>query len=119
MTKIIAQSYDVVLEYRKRISLALFIVSVAMAMLYILNVYSVISKTVAIQKVNADISVLNSEVESLDTEYLGLSSKISPENLIAYDMSQGKVSEYISRTSLSTLGMNGSISHVSMSSHEY
>jgi len=119
MTKTIAQTYSLVHEYRMKISLAFAAVSAVMALLYIMNVYAVISRTVAIQKVNAEIVSTESAVESLDAQYLRLSSKITPDSLDAYGMSQGRVSEYISKASSAALGRAASVSSVAMSAHEF
>jgi len=47
-------------------------------------------------------------VQRLDSEYLELSSKVTPDNLKAYGFSQGQVSAYISRTSsLGSVALRG------------
>ncbi|MFA6295313.1 MAG: hypothetical protein WC666_02725 [Candidatus Paceibacterota bacterium] len=119
MTKAIAQTYNVVNEYKMRISLIFMAVSVIMMLFYITNVYSVISHTVTIQKINAEITAIEKVVENLDAQYLGLSSKITPDSLNIYGMSQGKVSEYISKTSYTAFGRAVNVSSVAMSAHEF
>lgn len=119
MTKAIAKTYNAVHEYRTKISITLIAVSVVMAVIYITNVYAVITRTVVIQNINAEIKTTESVVERLDAEYLGISSKINPDNLDVYGMSQGKVSEYISRGSSPALGRAQNLSRVAMSGYEF
>lgn len=109
MTKAIAETYNTFHENRIRISLVLMAASIVMAMLYIINVYSVISHTVAIQKMNSQIAITERTVEGLDSKYLALSSKITPDSLGSYGMSQGKVTEYIAKN----------VGGVAMRGHEF
>lgn len=118
MTKAIAQTHNLAYEYGMRISLALMIVSIALALFYVINIYVIISRTVAMQKVDSEIKSTENVVKSLDAKYLELSNKIAPDNLGAYDMSQGKVSEYISRGSSSALSKVENVSRVAVGSHE-
>jgi len=119
MTKAIVQTYNIVHEYRMKISLLFVAASVVMVLFYIANVYSTISRTVSIQKINLEVTAIEKVVENLDAQYLGLSSKITPDSLNVYGMSQGKVSEYISKTSYTALGRAMNVSNVAMSAHEF
>jgi hypothetical protein len=112
MTRAIVQTYNIVHEYRKRISIILLISSIIMVLFYVLNIYSVVSHTVTIKNLNSQISAVENIVDDLDAKYLILSSKITPDSLSSYGMSQGKVSEYISKTLISAFGRNGKVSHV-------
>jgi len=85
-------------------------VSVVVALLYSVSLYSVISNTVAIQRVHGQTQSLNTLVKELDTSYLKLSSKITPDTLHAYGLEEGQVSFFISR--------NGSIGRIALRGNE-
>ena len=119
MTKAIVQTYDVISDNVMRISFTLFVACFFFAILYVVNVFSVISKTVALQSVEAKISALGSDVDSLDAQYLALSGKITPDNLNAHGMSQGNVSEYIAKADASHLGIAKNFNHVAISAHGF
>jgi hypothetical protein len=78
-------------------------------MLYAVNIYKVISRTVALESVEKQIASLTTSVDGLDSQYLGLTSKISPDTLSDYGLSQGQVSVFISRTT--SLGSVASRDH--------
>jgi VIT1/CCC1 family predicted Fe2+/Mn2+ transporter len=108
MTKAIATTYTIASEYRKQLLTAFLIASAFLVLLYAFNVYSVISKTVALQKVQNDIAATGKSVESLDSAYLDIASKITPDGLGNYGFKEGKVSAYISRTApLSRVALGG------------
>ncbi len=108
MTKAIAQTYSIIHEHRLRLTYSLLAGCLFMVILYAANVYAIISRTVALQKISNQTTALENSVNGLDASYLTLSSKITPDSLAAYSMSQGHVSEYISRsTSLSRIAMGG------------
>jgi hypothetical protein len=119
MTKAIVQTYSALHENITKISIAFLLASVFLGILYVGNLFAVISKTVALHDVDAQISSLSSSVDSLDSQYLTLSGKITPDNLASYGMSQVKVSEYISRSTGSNLGYAGNYYHVAISAHEF
>lgn len=118
MTKTIVNTYNVVHEYRKKISVMLIAACVVTTLFYIFNVYAVISRTVAMQKINSQITATAIIVENLDAKYLGLSSKITPDSLDKYGMSQGKVSEYISKAASPTLGSISKVNQIAMRGYE-
>ncbi|MBU6231091.1 MAG: hypothetical protein KGI45_03880 [Patescibacteria group bacterium] len=97
-------AYDLANEHRRQIVCSLLIASSCLAAIYVLNIYSVVSKTVALQRTEKQIASLSQGVEDLDSQYLALSSKITPDSLKEYGLSQVQVSEYISRSS--TLGVS-------------
>jgi len=76
---------------------------------YAVNVYRVISHTVALQKVTTSLTSIGSAVGDLDAHYLALSSQVTPDSLSKYGLTQTQVSEFISRTS--TLGTVATIGH--------
>lgn len=119
MTKAIAQTYNAVHENLRRISIAFFVACLFLVFIYAINIFSVVSRTVSLQKVQTQIATIGSSVDSLDSEYLALSGKITPDNLNDYGMSQGKVSEYITKTTGKIdLGVASNINHVALTGHE-
>lgn len=110
MTKAIAASYNVITEYRASLTSFLLLASCIVAGLYIFNIYELVSKTVALRQINEETVALAGKVENLDVTYLSLASRVTPENLSAYGLKQGSVSEYIPRTA--------SADRVAMVSHE-
>ena len=99
MTKIIAQTYHVTTPYRAYFTAALCAGCLMAAFLYALSLYHVISRTVALQKIDRESAVLTGQVENLDSQYLGLDSAASVDALASYGLEQGQISAYIPRTS--------------------
>jgi hypothetical protein len=105
MTKAIIQTYELANEYRAKITLGLFGACILMIIFYILNVYGVISHTVALKGIEGRATVLSGEINRLDSRYLALSSAVTPDQLSAYGLSAGNVSAYIVRpASTASLG---------------
>ena len=98
MTKVLAQTYSAAHEYQRQITSVLISICAFLVILYAFNVYSVISHTVALESVQKQTAALSSSVDSLDSQYLTLSSKASPDTLKEYGFMQGQVSAFISRT---------------------
>lgn len=103
MTKAIAQTYtaahEYAHEYRLQISYALIAACALMAVMYGLNLYGVVSRTVAIEQTNKQAAALATSVQSLDAKYLELSQSVAaPSALAARRLSRGEVSQYISRS---------------------
>ena len=98
MTRAITFTYSLTTEYRRQITAALILTVFFTAFLYAVNVYAVISRTVALQQLERQIASTESEVRSLDMNYLELSKKITPDALQKYGMKQGSVSAFIQRT---------------------
>jgi virulence-associated protein VapD len=79
-----------------------------MVCVYGMNVYAAISHTVAIQNVEKQVSGLSSSVDSLDAQYIRLSSAITPDVLPKHGFSQAQVSAFISRSvSLGSVALSG------------
>lgn len=95
----ISHTYDILKEYRVKITYVLLGSCFFLTFLYVLNVYKVISDTVSLQRMESEVTVLQGKVNELDAEYLALSSKVTPDKLSMYGMRQGKVSEYITKSS--------------------
>jgi hypothetical protein len=105
MTKTIAQTATHLFsqyEFRLRAAQILLAGCVLIAVMYAANLYSIVSNTVALKQVKNDTLSLNVSVEELDTQYLALSSKITPDTLDSFGLEAGEVSYFISRTE--TLG---------------
>ena len=100
MTKAIAQTYTYANQYRALIALAFIGAALLAAVSYTVNVYSVISHTVALQGIQKQETVLASAVSDLDARYLDLGSAVTPDSLAEYGLTQGTVSAYIPRQSV-------------------
>jgi hypothetical protein len=114
MTKAIAQTYSVLHENVKLINYVFVVACLLLVSLYVMNIFSVVSKTVSLQKVESKISLLSSSVNNLDSEYLALSGKITPDNLSEFGMTKGQVSEYITRSVGVKLGIASDFNHVAL-----
>ena len=97
MTKTIAKTYDIANENRARITAAFLAVCAFLSILYIFKVYSVISKTVALQQAEKQVSDLTSSVSGLDSAYLDSVEKVTPGALASYGLMSGYVATYIDR----------------------
>lgn len=98
MTKAIVHTYNMVTEHGLKLTYALLTVCAILMAVYVYNIFKVISNSVALEKVQKEMMALNSKVDSLDSQYLELSSAITPDNLNHYGLQQVKVSSYISRS---------------------
>jgi len=108
MTKAIAQTYTVAHEYRVQITTALLATCLVLVAIYGANVYMLISRTVALQQTESQINTLSSEVAKLDTQYLQISSAVTPASLKARGFEQGQASAYITRSaSLGSVALSG------------
>lgn len=105
MTKAIAQTYTIVNQNTKYISYAFLAGCLIMASVYVVSLFSVISNTVAVQKVQAKMATLSTNVDELDSEYLTLTGNISPDTLAKYGLKTGVVTQYISKAQLDQFGL--------------
>lgn len=110
MTKIIAQTYEYTHEYRAYMTYMFFGLSMMMVSFYVFSIYNVISTSVIVGQAETQLSELKADVQELDSKYIELSNRITPELVHARGMSEGTVTKYISRTA--SLGV------VSLSGHE-
>jgi hypothetical protein len=95
-------------EFRMKMTQVLMAVCAFLAIMYAANLYSIISDTVALKHLQNQTLALTSSVEELDTEYLSLSSKITPDALNSFGLETGTVSYFISRTgTLGRVALNG------------
>ena len=108
MNKIIARTYNHTNEFRAHITYALFGMCAVLMIAYVFNMYTFISHSVALQQAETDIAKVSETIVKLDTQYIGLSNRITPELVRARGMSEGKVASYISRTtSLGVVSLSG------------
>ena len=110
MTKAIINTYNVANEYRRHFTYALIAGCILMIAIYLFNVYKVIASTVAFQNTQNQAVALETKVEGLDSQYLDLSSQITPDTLALHGFKPGKVSAYIPR--------NASLGSVAIGGHE-
>jgi hypothetical protein len=98
MTKVITRTYSLTKEYQSLLIGTLFIGCIVSAVLYAFNIYSIVTKTVAVGKIEAQTASVEKTVQVLDTQYILLSNKITPEMAKSYGLHEGVVSAYIPRT---------------------
>jgi hypothetical protein len=98
MTKAIVHTYTFIQEYCRRINLILIAACATLVLIYAFNLYRVISHTIALQRVTKDQNAMDTSIQALDSQYLAISSKISPDALQSYGFDQGKITAFISRT---------------------
>ena len=111
MTQAIAHTYSIVHDYRRQITLALFGSCMVLALIYAVNLYRVVSHSVALQQINKQQATLTGEIQTLDAQYLAVSNKLTPDAIHSYGFTQGKVSAFISRAA--------SQDRVAMAGHEF
>lgn len=110
MTQAITHTYTLIHDYRRHITRVLLATCMVLALIYAINLYRVISHTISLQKITQQQVSLDSSIQALDTQYIAISSKITPDTLGTYGFDQGKVSAFISRTT--------SLGRVAMVGHE-
>lgn len=98
MKRVLTTTAEQVHAYRANITLALLFATMLCAMWYAINLYSLVSRTVALHQTEKSIASVSNQVSDLDTQYLKLTSAITPDQLAAYGLSAGKVAAYIKRT---------------------
>lgn len=67
------------------------------AVFYAINLYNLVSHTVAMQQTERRTVLLSSALSSLDAEYLKLTAAITPDTLAEHGLVPGQVSLYITR----------------------
>ena len=98
MTKAIAHTYSITREYQAFLTYTLVGFCLLSALIYGINLYSVITHTVALQKIEKQIATVLSSVQILDAKYISLSSGITKEMAKNYGLRETGVSAYINRT---------------------
>ncbi len=97
MSKTISLSYSLAKEYRQYLSALLMAASMVMILIYTFNIYTIISHTVAMKRVQQQTVQIGTSVQELDGKYLEIAGNITPDILEAHGFAQAEVSEYISR----------------------
>ncbi|MES2216389.1 MAG: hypothetical protein V4481_03765 [Patescibacteria group bacterium] len=97
VTKVIANAVSQS-EFRMRAAQVLIATCAITGIFYAINLYSIISSTVALQHIGTESRALTSQIETLDGQYLKLSSTITPDTLATYGLQKGEVSFFISRS---------------------
>lgn len=110
MTKALAHTYTTIHGYRRHITWALLATSAVLVAIYAINLYRVISHTIALKQVSAQVASLDASVATLDSQYIALSHTITPDAIAARGFDQGKVSAFISRTA--------SLGRIALAGHE-
>ncbi len=98
MTKAIAQTINTANEYRLHISYFLLAICALFVSVYCVNVYSVISMSAEANDVLRQSQAIENNVKSLDTQYITLTSNITPQSLSTHGLSEGKVTAFITKT---------------------
>lgn len=83
--------------YIANITTAVFAGILVTTLFYATNLYSLVSRTVAVKQVEKETATLSSSLSTLDAEYLRLSSAITPDAMTKHGLSQAQVSVYITR----------------------
>ena len=111
MKRVIVNTAGQVHAYRAAITLGLLGLSAIFAIFYAVNLYSMVSHTVALRQTESAISSVSNALGELDSQYLKLSSAITPDALAEHGLSAGHVSLYIKRSaataSIPTLAQGG------------
>lgn len=97
MTKVIAITYTKAREYQAFLNYSLIGFCLLSALIYGMNLYSVITHTVALQKVEKQIATVENSVQTLDAKYIQLSSQVTKEMAKNYGLHEAPVSAYINR----------------------
>jgi hypothetical protein len=97
MTKTTSSTYTITRDYHKQVTQVLILACMVMTCIYAINLYKVISHSLALQNITKEQASLNSSIQSLDAEYISLSGKITLEMLHNYGFDQGDVSAFIPR----------------------
>lgn len=98
MKKAITTTAGELHAYRAMITLAILAASPLCAVFYAFNLYSMISRTVALRHAESAITAASTDVGRLDAEYLKLAASVTPDLLASHGLAEGKVSLYITRT---------------------
>lgn len=114
MMRVIAHTAGEINQKRAYISLAVLFLSLVMGLVYAVNLYSLISRTVAIKNIESKINSINSVTSTLDAEYLKLASTITPDAISSHGLKQGRVTAYITRPS-----PTASIINLASGGHEF
>ncbi len=110
MNRAIAHTFSFHKEYKTIISYGLLGACALLGMIYSINLFSMISNTIAVKNLRSESNQIARSLEELDGQYLAISSNITPDKLSRYGLEQGKVSLFITKTA--------SLGRVALSGHE-
>lgn len=108
MTHTLVHTYSTIHAHRRHITLALLAACMVMAMIYVVDLYRVVSHSVALQHIGTQTASIDAAINKLDAEYITLSRSISPDMVKAQGLGQAPVSAFISRTA--SLGRSSALS---------
>jgi hypothetical protein len=111
VTQVAVQTYANLRSYRATVTLLLMALCLALVGIYAVNVVTLISHTVALQKTETAVSALTLSTNDLDGKYLEAMSGITPELASRYGLRPAEVSEYISNSA--------SLGRVALGGHEF
>ncbi len=111
MTKVIVQTYNLANEYRSKLALAMLVSAAALMVFYAIQVYVVVSRTVAVEKLENHIAMLSSDLNKLDSTYLGMSRSITPDMMADYGLTAGEVTAYIQPSPSAAAGVLAAAGH--------
>ncbi|HEX7724613.1 MAG TPA: hypothetical protein VF438_02670 [Candidatus Paceibacterota bacterium] len=98
MKRVLVNTAENVHAYRMNITLAILFASAICAAFYAMNLYSLVSRTVAIRQVERQLTSVSSAISDLDSQYLILTSNITPDTLASHGFTAGKIAAYIKRS---------------------
>jgi len=105
MTRTIVNTASYIQDHMVKLTLAVIGMCVIVALFYVMNLHTLISRTLAIKQIENKIILVSSALSKLDSEYFALSNAITPDSMKQYGLSQGQISLYITRNqSLGRLG---------------
>jgi len=116
MKRVLVNTAENVHAYRMNITIAILCASVICAAFYAMNLYSLVSRTVAIRQIERQVTAISSVISDLDSTYLTLTSNITPDTLAAHGFTAGKVAAYIKRGQASASAVQSTL--VARAGHE-
>jgi hypothetical protein len=100
MKRVLVNTAENVHAHRMNITIAILCASVLCAAFYAMNLYSLVSRTVALRQAERQVTAVSSAISDLDSTYLTLTSAITPDTLAAHGFTAGKVAAYIKRSEM-------------------
>ncbi|MCX6715679.1 MAG: hypothetical protein NT077_01525 [Candidatus Taylorbacteria bacterium] len=97
MKRVIVSTAGHIHDHRAKLSLVILSACVLVAVFYAVNLYTLVSHTIAIKQIESRAASLSGSLSALDAEYLKLTSTITPDILAEHGLVAGEVSLYITR----------------------
>ena len=111
MTKALAHTYSIAHEYRRQITLALITTGAVFAIVYAVNLYRLVSYSVALRQVTTETATINTALDVLDADYSSISKNITLDTIHTRGFGQTEVSDFIPRAVSLGLGRLSSAGH--------